>query len=545
MSGKNSIAVSDPVTSRGQDASINNTISNIKEKTIRGGFVNIFSQAVKFLLRTGSMIVLARLLMPEEFGLIGMVTSVTGIFHLFKDAGLTTVTVQRAEITEAQISTMYWLNAAVGVSLAILSLAIAPLIASFFREPRLFWVAVALSSVFVSYGLTAQHQALLVRSMRYATIAVIEILSQTVGIVVGVAMALGGYRYWALVGMAVVEPAATTIGVFMASRWVPGRPRRGIGTRSMLHFGGTVTLGALFSYLAYNTEKVLLGCYWGAESLGLYGRAYQLMKMPTDQLNITIGRLTFNSLSRLQHDFKRFRNYFLKGYSLTLAPTVPLAIMCALFSNEMVYVLLGPRWNSAASIFRFLAPSVLAFPMINHFYWLLTSRGQVGRTLRMEMVMAPFMIASYLVGMPYGPTGVAVGFSAMMTFLVVPMIAWALRDTPITARDVFQAARGPFLSGIVAATITFAARFFFGHFLSPFPRLVIGGGAPARLLSLDALVRYGAERNVPGYSQGIEEAFPGRREGTGQGISAAIIQFATKGNIPNFICMFVAYHRPS
>lgn len=450
-------------------------LKDLKGRTVRGGIVTISGQAVKVLLRTGSVVLLARLLLPEEFGLVGMVYAVTGAFGLFKDAGLTMLTVQRATISDEQVSTLFWLNVAVGATLATLSLAIAPALVYFYREPRLFWITAVLSTAFIFSALTAQHQALLQRAMRYSTIALIEVLSQVVSISVGVAMALGGFGYWALVGMAVAEPAAISVGAFSALRWVPGRPQRGVGIRSMLKFGGTVTLNGLVDYVAYNLDKVLLGKLRGAEVLGLYGRAYQLMKMPTDQLNSAVGWVSFTALSRIQDEPDRFRNYFLKGYTLTLAATVPLAIMCALFSEEMVYVLLGPKWNSAAVILRYLAPAILAFPMMNPFKWLLIARGQVGRNLRMSLVFAPFLIAGYVIGLSYGPAGVALGFSAAMTIMIVPMIGWAIEGTPISSRNIVRVIREPFLSGIVAATIAFGARYFFGHWIPPILRLFLGG----------------------------------------------------------------------
>ena len=450
-------------------------LKDLKGKTVRGGIVTLSGQAVKVLLRTGSVMLLARLLLPEEFGLVGMVSAVTGAFGLFKDAGLTMLTVQRATISEAQISTLFWINAAVGAMLAILSLAIAPVLVYFYHEPRLFWITAAMSTAFVFSALTAQHQALLQRAMRYTTIAVIEVLAQLAGISVGVGMALSGFGYWALVGMAVSEPAVISVGAFTALRWIPGRPQRGVGIRSMLNFGGTVTLNGLVDYIAYNVDKILLGRLRGAEVLGLYGRAYQLMKMPTDQLNSAVGWVSFTALSRIQDDPDRFRNYFLKGYTLTLAATVPLAIMCALFSEELVHVLLGPKWSDAAVILRYLAPAILAFPIMNPFRWLLIARGQVGRNLRMSLAIAPVLIAGYVIGLAHGPAGVALGFSAALTIMIVPMIAWAIEGTPISSRDIVRVVREPFLSGVVAATVAFGARYFFGHGIAPITGLLLGG----------------------------------------------------------------------
>jgi PST family polysaccharide transporter len=146
---------------------------------------------------------------------------------------------------------------AVGVILGILTVAIAPILVYFYHEPRLFWVTVALGTGFVFNAVSQQHQALLQRQMRFVELSVIEILTWVVGIAVGIAMAVGGLGYWALVGMAVIMPVVGAVAVWIVTSWIPGRPCRGVGIRSMLRFGGAVTLNSLVVYLGYNAEKVL------------------------------------------------------------------------------------------------------------------------------------------------------------------------------------------------------------------------------------------------------------------------------------------------
>ena len=451
-------------------------MKDLKERTLRGGFAKVCAQGASFLLRIGSLMVLARLLDPEDFGLVGMVTAVTGVFSLFKDAGLSMATVQRATITNEQVSTLFWINMLVGAVLGLLSLAIAPILVSFYQEPRLFWVTAALAAGFLFNAAGVQHSALLQRRMSFTTLSAIEIISLVVSIAVGIGMAFGGYGYWALVGMAVVLPAVSTVCLWSIATWVPGVPHRGVGISSMMRFGGTATLNGLVVYIAYNLEKVLLGRFWGAEALGIYGRAYQLINIPTENLNSASGGVAFAALSRLQDDPDRFKNYFLKGYSVVLALTLPITIACALFANDIILILLGPKWKEAIPIFQLLTPTILVFALINPMWWLLASMGLVGRSLKIALVIAPLVIASYILGLPYGPTGVAFAYSAVMTLWLVPHIAWCIHGTMISLRDLLRVSRRPFLSAIVAAAVAFTAQLFYGQSLSPLPRLLLGGG---------------------------------------------------------------------
>ena len=227
----------------------------------------------------------------------------------------------------------------IGVLLAVVLLALAPGLARFYREPRLFWVTTVLASGFIFNAAAVQHSALLQRQMRFTVLAMTEVVSLLVGNAVGVVLALAGYTYWALVSMTVVQTAVTAVLVWFATRWIPSLPKRNVGARSMLRFGGTVSLNTIVVYAAYNCEKVLFGRFWGAEALGLYGRAYQLVSLPTDMLNSSAGSVAFPALSRLHNEPERARDYFLKGYALVLALTLPLTFGCALFANDIIAIL--------------------------------------------------------------------------------------------------------------------------------------------------------------------------------------------------------------
>jgi len=449
-------------------------MKDLKQKTIRGGVAKICSQGANFLLRLGSLMILARLLDPKDFGLVGMVTAVVGIFNVFRDFGLSTATVQRTTVTEEQISTLFWINMLVGTILGLLTVALAPFVVRFYHEPNLLGVTAALASGFVFNAAGVQHTALLERQMRFTALSVIDIVALLTSIVVAIVMASNGYGYWALVAATTLTPLVCTICLWLTTGWVPGRPHRQVGIRSMIRFGGTLTLNGLVMYVASNFEKVLLGRFWGADAIGIYGRAYQLVNIPTENLNSSAGGVAFAALSRLQDDALRFRSYFLKGYSLIISLTMPITFACALFADDMISVFLGPKWKSAVTIFRLLAPTMLAFAILNPFGWLLSALGLVWRNLKINLVLAPVMIAGYLLGLPYGPRGVAFAYSAVMALCMIPLIAWAVHSTVISLRDILSMASRPLLSCMVAAGVALGLQLFYGPLLSPLPRLVTG-----------------------------------------------------------------------
>ena len=451
-------------------------MKDLKEKTIRGGLARLMAQTADFVCRLGSLMVLARLLDPKDFGLVGMVTAFTGVLMLLRDFGLSAAAIQHTSVTEDQLSNLFWINVLVGMLLALLLVATAPAVAAFYHEPRLRAVSAALSLSFLFNAVGIQHGAMLQRQMRFAALAVINTISLMLSIAFAIGAAVAGFGYWALVAMAVSGPLMTSIGFWIVAAWTPGPPRRRTGIRSMIRFGGTITLGGLVVYVATNFEKVLLGRYWGADAIGLYGRAFQLVNIPTANLNGAAGEVAFTALSRLQNDGDRLRRYFLRGYCLVLAMTVPLTLLCALFSADVVQVFLGAKWSAAAPIFRFLAPTILVFAIANPLSWLLLSLGLVKRQLKMGLAIAPTMIVSYVIGLPFGPKGVAFAYSTVMLLWLFPLIAWAVHGTAISFRDILVTACKPLACGMVAAGFALAVRVTYGHVLSPLPRFALESG---------------------------------------------------------------------
>jgi PST family polysaccharide transporter len=450
--------------------------AEFKRKSVRGGAAVVFSQVFGLALQLVTTVVLARLLSPTDYGLQAMVLSVTNFFSLFRDAGLSAATVQRETLTQQQISTLFWINVAVGVLLTVVVAASGPILVAFFKDPRLLWITIASATIFFFNSLVVQHRALLDRAMRFTTNVKIDILSGTIGALVAIGMAALGCGYWSLIGQNISMPLVATIAVWIAMPWVPGRPRWTPELHSMVRFGGTVTLNSVVVYIAYNAEKVLLGRYWGAAALGLYGRAYQLSNMPVQQLTNSGGAVAFPMLSRLQNDPQRLRRSYLKCHSLVISLTVPVVITCAVFANEVVRALLGPKWDGAAPIVRLLSPAILVFALMNPLSWLLRATGRVERSLKIALFLTPVMVLGILAGLRYGTSGVALGYSGAMVLLVGPLVVWAKHGTGITNADYWDCIKRPLIAGALAGAAGWLFKFACYKSLAPLPLLAIGLG---------------------------------------------------------------------
>jgi PST family polysaccharide transporter len=450
-------------------------MDDLKKKTIRGAAAKLCAQVANFLVRFVTVIILARLLDPKDFGLVAMVLIVTGVYDLLTTGGLSSATVQRPTITDEQLSTLFWINILIGGLLGVLCLATAPVLVAFYHEPRLFWLTIVMAAGFLINAAGVQHSALLQRQLRYVTIALIETTALVICGAAGIVMAIFGFGYWALVAQAIAYQLANTGLVWLFAGWRPGPPHRLADIKSMLHFGGTLTLNTLVIYIAYNADKVLLGRFWGASDLGIYERAYRLINLPTSNLNAALSGIAFSALSRLQDDFDRYKKYFLRSYSFVNAVTIPSTVFCAIFADDIISVFLGPKWSGAIPIFRFMTPTILVFGIINPTSWLLLSIGLQMRSLKLALVIAPLVISSYLIGLPYGPEGVALAYSIAMTLWVVPHIIWCLRGTGISPRDLFLSISRPFLATAVAALFASMVKIYSDQIPLALLRLGLGG----------------------------------------------------------------------
>ena len=449
---------------------------DLKQRAVRGGVARLCAQGMVFLLRIGSLMVLARILTPKDFGIVNMAAVFTTILFLLRDFGLSAASVQRSTVSQEQISGLFWINIVICGAIWVLGVAAAPAIAAFYDEPRLYGVTIVLAAGFFLNALGVQHSALLQRQMRVTTLALINVISSALGVAIGIAAAMAGYGYWALVVISVACPLIGTLGYWLATGWIPSRFDRRAGMGSLIRFGGGLTLVTILVYIGYNAEKVMIGRLWGAAAIGIYGRAYQIISIPTDNLNGAIGEVAFATLSRLQHDPARFKSYFLKVLSLVLGLTVPVTIACGLFADDVVYLLLGPNWNDAIAIVRLLAPTILVFAIINPLGWVIFSMGLINRGLKVAPIIAIFMIIAYILSIPYGPKGVAFAYSAALTLWVIPHILWSVHRTPISFWDILQVISRPICCGVVAGGIAFSVRLLLGGAVSAFPRLLLESG---------------------------------------------------------------------
>ncbi|VGO18255.1 lipopolysaccharide biosynthesis protein [Pontiella sulfatireligans] len=428
-------------------------------KSVRGGVATLSAHGVQFFLRIGSMAVLARLLTPADYGLIGMVTVIITFAQMFTDAGLSMATVQKDHITHEQISTLFWVNVWVSVVLGLCILAGAPLIAQFYGKPELTAVTAVLACSFMVSGLVIQHKALLRRHMQFGTLARIQVVSQVISIMATIALAVCGWRYWALVGGSLVLAFTDLCFTLFFCRWVPGRMRRGTNARSMLLFGGHLTGFNFLNYFSRNADNVIIGKFISSDALGIYSRAYQLLMLPISMISGPLSHVALPALCRLNEDRDRLHKYYLHIlYMLSLVAS-PIAGAAYLMSRELVVFLLGPNWLLVSDVFGYLAIGGLLQPLYNTQAWLHLAVGRSDRVFRWGLVGSPIIIASFIIGIKWGINGVAFCYSLAIIINTVGSLAYAGRSAELSFIRIVGAVFRPLLSCLLAvATVALLFR---------------------------------------------------------------------------------------
>ena len=421
-----------------QHFATNHLLTNLRQRTISSGFVTATAQGAQFFLNLAYIMALARLLVPQDFGLVAMVTTVMGFLRIFQDAGLSTATVQRQEITHAQVSNLFWVNVTVGGVITLLVAALAPAVAWFYREPRLIGITLVLSVTFLLASSAVQHVALLNRQMRFKVIAVIDIVSMLAGYLTGIGMALWKYGYWALVFANVVQVAIKLVLTWSISRWRPRSPSRNTQTRHLLSFGANITAGSLMYSLARGADNLLIGRFFGAAAVGLYSRGSALLVRPLEQFILPINAVLIPTLSRIQEQHDRYRRTFLQVFeAIALMSFLFTGLLLAL-SYPLTLAVLGPKWEAAAVIFAGFTMAALAYPLTTASTWLFASQGRGKDWVLTSSIVSSVTLCSFLVGLPFGPAGVAISYSAACVLIELPFVyCIAGRQGPVSRKDLW------------------------------------------------------------------------------------------------------------
>ena len=414
--------------------------STLARSAARGAFFTLSAQGARILLQLLSVVVLARLLTPHDYGLLAMVLVAVGLGEIFRDFGLTSASIQAPELSNGQRDNLFWINALIGFALAALMFAVAWPMAAVTGQEEVLGIAQWLALTFILSGLATQYRANLMREMKLRSLAIVDVASSAIALAAAIVAASLGAGYWSLVVQQLVTGVVILVGVVIAGQWLPGWYSRRYSVRAMVSFGWNIVAANLVGYAAKQIDTVLISFRFGTSSLGLYNRSFQLVMTPLGQVRSPLQAVALPVLSRVQQDQPRFETYVTSAQlALGYLIGIPLAILAGL-AEPIVSIMLGDAWSEAAPIMRMFAIAGLLTTVSFVGYWVYLARGLGRELFRYTIVTALLKIVCITVGSFFGLVGVAVAFAVHPAIAWPISLAWLSRVTPMPQRRLYLGA---------------------------------------------------------------------------------------------------------
>lgn len=448
------------------------------------------------------LVVLARLLPPETFGLVAMSSAIVGLGDVLRDFGLSSAAVQAKTLSRGQASNLFWLNAGMGLALSAIVLAVAPLLGWFYGDSRVTWITLAIAGTFLINGLQVQFQVQLVRAMRFGVVSGSDLAAQTVALMLAIVSALSGLSYWAIVIQLISQPLVLLLIRAFSARWRPGPVDRTSDIRDFVRYGSSLVGTQVTVYVSSNIDSVIIGSAFGPQPLGLYNRAYQILVLPLSQFLAPMTNVALPVLSKLNTERLRFQRYLEHAHRVVAYVTAAAYAVLGAVSQDLVPLLLGPAWQGTAFFFVILAIGGV-FQAANYSsYWVYLAMAKTGSHFRYSLIARSILVASLFVGAVFGPFGVAAGYSFAMVLALPLSMIWLSRSTGVDVREIsWTSARSSSLALVSGAA---------GYSMSltdlpPFPRMLLAGVVTVAVLALTTAIFAPYRRDFRGLVQVVSQ----------------------------------------
>ncbi|EAW36468.1 lipopolysaccharide biosynthesis protein [Lyngbya sp. PCC 8106] len=398
---------------------------SIKQKAIQGV---VWSVIQNWGSQAGSLIVfliLARLLTPEAFGLIGLANVFLAFMRIFLEQGFSQALIQRQEIEPEELDTAFWTHVVSGLLLTIISFLLSGFIAGIFDQPKLIPIIQCFSFLFFFKSLSHVHKAILSREFAFKVMAVRTIIGITIGGIVGIVMALSGFGVWSLVSQQFIYEAVEVFIIWGAIDWRPKLRFSFKHLRSLLSFGSNILALKFLSFFNKRTDNLLIGYFLGEVALGYYMIAFRVLEVMNQLLISTTKQVALPTFSRLQTEPERFRQAFYKVTLFTSLIAFPTFLGMIIFTPELVLVLFGEQWLPSVPVMQILAFAgiINAISFFNSSVFI--AMGKPSWKLKVSLLNAILNFIACLLAVKSGIVAVAAAY-VISSYLGFPVSQWAI-----------------------------------------------------------------------------------------------------------------------
>ena len=343
-------------------------------------------------------IVLARLLSPEEYGLIGILTIFIAIFNAIVDSGFTNALIRKQNATDTDYSTVFYTNLVLSVVLAAVLFFCAKPISVFFERPELVSLTQVMSSVVIINALSIVQRVKTTKAIDFKTQTKITFISSIGSGVIGIAMAYMGYGVWALVGQQISNQLLTTLFFWLYNKWMPKLIFSWASFKEMWAFGSKLLVSGLIDTAWKEVYQVVIGKCYSPATLGLYTRAKQFADLCSSNLTSVVQRVSYPVLSRIQDDRARLKGAYQRVIKTTMLPTFVLMLGMAACAEQMIYVLIGEQWLECVPMLQIICTYGMLYPLHALNLNILQVQGRSDLFLKLEIIKKIIAIGPLLLG---------------------------------------------------------------------------------------------------------------------------------------------------
>jgi len=440
---------------------------SLTSKTVQGIGWSGTSEIICLLLRFGVTAILARLLSPNDFGILAMVFVFTNFVSIFRDFGLTAALIQRKELTEEHLSSSFWINVLVGLFLSICMAASAPAISYFYAEVRLTLIVVILASTFFISSFGIVQTSLFTKELKFKSLAIIEILTVVISGTVAIILAFAGLGVWSLVWQQIVFNITVVILLWFFSKWRPKILFKWQPVKELLRFGLNLTGFRFVNYFSRNLDNLLIGKFLGSIPLGFYSLAYRLLLFPLGNISSVIGRVMFPSLSVIQDDKNKVSRNYIKATRYIAVVTFPIMIGLMVVAPEFISVIFGPQWDRSIFLVQVLALVGLVQSILATVGWIYNSQGRVDIQLRWGIFATGVLTAAFIIGLFWDLEGVVIAYAFAQALLLYPALAIPFRLVHLRVTEFSKQFKSIFVATMAMGITVFMLRFLLKTTLQP------------------------------------------------------------------------------
>lgn len=393
----------------------------------RGARLVASSQVLLQASRVFTSIALARLLVPEDFGLAAWATLVNLFFETIRDLGTGHALVQRREVTTRQLSTVFFTNLVVGVLLTILIVVLAPGFTHLVGEPDARPYIQVASLAMLVQAATSVHRSVIQRRLDFRRLAVIDVCNALAGAVVAVVLAWRGWGAWSIVGSMLATAASSAVITAALSGFRPTMEFKLEDLRQIASYSRDMALSRVVNFFTRNGDKVIVGARFDAIALGYYQLANRLILYPMDMTRTVFADVLFPAFSRIQDDDEAIGRSYLRGVAMIALVMFPVVLGLVAVAEPLVVVVLGPKWEPAVPVITIIALVGLIQALTSTTGVLFQAKGRADIQLGFAVVAGVVTMSAYWIGGLYSPEGVALGFLISMVLLAYPSFVLAFR----------------------------------------------------------------------------------------------------------------------